>query len=100
MSYVILAEFRVRPKHLASYLDNMRHHAELSGAEPGCHLFEVAQDASDATRVVLYERYSDATAYASHRATPHYARFLQWAPPMLEPKDGQVFQRRSVLTKI
>lgn len=100
MSYVILAEFRVKPEYTASFLDNMRRHAELSRGEPECHLFEVSQDASDATHIVLYERYSDAAAYAAHRATPHYALFLQWAPPMLEPKDGQVFQRRSILTKI
>lgn len=95
--YVVVAEFRVRTGAADDFASNMRQHAALSRAEPGCRLFEVAQDTADPTLFLLYERYDDEAAYVAHRATPHYKRFLDWAPPLLERKDGQLFQRRSVL---
>lgn len=100
MSYVIVAEFRIKPGATIAFLDKMKAHAERSRAEPGCHLFEVAQDTTEPRHIILYERYVNEAAYRTHRATAHYARFLEWAPPLLEGRDGQLFQRRSVLTEI
>ncbi|HRK18590.1 MAG TPA: putative quinol monooxygenase [Hyphomicrobiaceae bacterium] len=100
MSYVVVAEFRVLDGAVEAFAENMRRHAALSREETGCRLFEVAQDAADPNCFVLFERYDDEAAYVAHRATPHYKRFLDWAPPLLQRKDGQLFQRRSVLAGI
>ena len=83
MSYVVLAEFRVKDAHVADFIARMGEHAALSRAEPGCQLFEVAQNAADPALIVLYERYTDEAAYVAHRATPHYTRFRTWGPPCL-----------------
>lgn len=98
--YVVVAEFRVRDGATEAFAASMRRHAELSRAESGCRLFEVAQDATDPNWFVLYERYDDEAAYIAHRATAHYKRFLDWAPPLLEKVDGQLFRRRSVLSSV
>lgn len=100
MSYVVVAEFRVLDGAVEAFAANMRRHAALSQEEPGCRLFEVAQDAADPTWFVLFERYENEAAYVAHRATPHYKRFLDWAPPLLEKVDGQLFRRRSVLSSV
>jgi quinol monooxygenase YgiN len=100
MAYVVLAEFLLKSDSIEIFLTCMTKHAILSRAEPGCQLFEIAQDADDARCVVLYERYADEAAYVAHRATAHYARFREWGPPLIEPKDGQLFQRRSVLRHV
>lgn len=100
MGYVVVAEFRVRDGTAEDFAANMRRHAERSRGEPGCRLFEVAQDHTDPNWFVLYERYDDEAAYIAHRATPHYKRFLEWAPPLLEKVDGQLFRRRSVLAAL
>lgn len=99
MSYVVVAEFRTRPDQIAAFRAYMATHAALSLAEPGCRLFEVAQDTADPALFLLYEVYDDETAYVSHRATPHYARFRTTAPTLLEPKNGELFWRRSVLSR-
>lgn len=99
MGYVVIAEFRVKPHCVEDFLTRMARHAALTRAEPGCRLFEIAQDTADPAAVLLYERYDDGTAYLAHRATPHYALFRDWAPPLLIPApDGQIFHRRSVMT--
>jgi (4S)-4-hydroxy-5-phosphonooxypentane-2,3-dione isomerase len=96
-SYVVLAEFRVKDGHAEAFHAYISEHAALSRAEPDCHLFEVARDPADPHHVVLFERYTNEAAYLAHRATAHYARFLIWAQPLLEPSDGSLFLRRSVL---
>ena len=98
MSYVVLAEFRVKAGMAEQFLANMRAHAIASRAEPDCQLFEVAQDPADPTHIVLYERYTNRAAYNAHRATPHYQRFRTWGPPLLEKSGDEIFLRRSVLT--
>jgi quinol monooxygenase YgiN len=100
MSYVVVAEFRTLDGQGDAFAALMRRHAEASRAEPGCRLFEVARDAADPALFLLYETYDDHAAYAAHRATAHYARFLAESPAMLKPRDGALFQRRNVLQRV
>jgi quinol monooxygenase YgiN len=41
--------------------------------EPGCHRFNVLQDAQDENVYYFYEVYKDEAALEAHRAAPHYA---------------------------
>jgi (4S)-4-hydroxy-5-phosphonooxypentane-2,3-dione isomerase len=41
--------------------------------EPGCHRFNVLQDAKDENVYYFYEVYKDEAALEAHRTTPHYA---------------------------
>jgi (4S)-4-hydroxy-5-phosphonooxypentane-2,3-dione isomerase len=41
--------------------------------EPGCHRFNVLQDARDANVYYFYEVYENEAALEAHRAMPHYA---------------------------
>ena len=43
--------------------------------EPGCLRFDVCSVEGDENRFVLYELYTDADAFAAHKAAPHFA---QW----------------------
>jgi quinol monooxygenase YgiN len=97
LRYVVVAELLVRTEALAAFEALIARHAALSRAEPGCRLFEAAFDTEHPERVLLYEVYDHAEAYAAHRASPHYARFREVAPAMLVPRDGQIFHRRSVM---
>jgi quinol monooxygenase YgiN len=99
MSYVVVAEFRTRPGAAEAFRTYMVWHAARSREEPGCHLFEVAQDSADPDHFLLYEVFADEAAYAAHRATPHYGRFRDTVPALLETHNGELFQRRSVLVR-
>jgi autoinducer 2-degrading protein len=100
VGYVVIAEFKTVNGSTDTFLTRMRRHAELSRSEPGCHVFDVCQDASDPATVILYEVYADEAAYKAHQAMPYYAAFREWAPPLLVPRDGSLFQTRRVLSRI
>ena len=48
-------------------LADLREHATLSRAEPGCHRFEVYQSQEDPCTIFLIEQWADATAMENHR---------------------------------
>ncbi len=52
-------------------------------AEPGCLRFDVAQSKDDPTEFLLWECYTDETAAAFHKTTPHYLAFKQAAPELM-----------------
>ncbi len=59
-------------------LDRFLHAIEVDALgserdEPGCHRFNVLQDASDELVYYFYEVYEDEAALDAHRAAPHYA---------------------------
>lgn len=98
--YVVVAEFVVLDDQVTAFIALMQRHAALSQAEPGCQIFEVTQNTADRCKFLLFERYVDARAYEDHRATPHYARFRDQAPAMLQRSDGEIFNRRGVFRPI
>lgn len=98
--YVVVAEFRLKPGAAAAFHAAMDRHAANSRAEPGCLGFDVCVDSEDAHRVLLFEVYRDAEAYAAHRATESWKSITELLPSLLEPgPDGAIFQRRSVMTR-
>lgn len=101
MAYVVIAEFRTRPGCAAAFIERMSRHAQASREEAGCRMFDVCQDAGDPDSVLLYEIYDNETAYIAHRATPHYAKFRDWAPPLvIAASNGELMQSRRVLTLV
>ena len=74
-SFVIIAEFEVKPDGLERFLALATADASQSVAkEPGCHQFDVTVDQA-ANRVVRYEVYDDEAAFDAHLQTPHLRAF-------------------------
>jgi quinol monooxygenase YgiN len=59
-------------KQLRAVLDGM---VVPSRAEQGNLQYDLWRDHADAGRFVLEEIYTDATAVAAHRATPHFEKY-------------------------
>ncbi|MCX7627850.1 MAG: antibiotic biosynthesis monooxygenase [Methylophilaceae bacterium] len=87
--YVTLVHVRVKPEHLAAFIEATRLNHTQSILEPGNRRFDVLQSADDPTRFVLYEAYASEADAAAHKQTPHY---LAWrdavADWMAEPRQG------------
>jgi len=87
--HVTLVQVRVKPEHVADFIEASRANHQASLREPGNLRFDVLQDASDPARFILYEAYRSADAAAAHKETAHY---LAWrervAPWMAEPRVG------------
>jgi quinol monooxygenase YgiN len=86
-SFVIIAEFDVKPEGLEGFLELATADASQSVAkEPGCHQFDVTVDRS-ANRVVLYEVYDDEAAFDAHLQTPHLKTFRDGIEPLLVSRN-------------
>lgn len=86
-SFVIIAEFEVKPEELERFLELATVDASQSVArEPGCKQFDVTVDQA-ASRVVLYEVYDDAAAFEAHLQTPHLKTFRDGIEPLIVSRN-------------
>lgn len=80
--YCLLLKTRLRPGSLEAFMDAMRVNAAASVRdEPGCLVFDVLLDRSDADLVWLYEVYTDEAAFEDHMRTAHFLA----SRPLVEP---------------
>jgi len=89
---VVHVHIRVKPEHLHVFLTETRRNAAASLQEPGVRRFDVLQDESDETHVVLSEVYADQAAADAHKQTAHYARWQDAVAEMMtEPRTRTRF---------
>jgi (4S)-4-hydroxy-5-phosphonooxypentane-2,3-dione isomerase len=82
--FSLVVQMQVRPGRRAEFLAGMAANAEASVRdEPGCLRFDVCSVAADENRFVLYELYTDADAFAAHKAAPHFAQWRTVAEQVL-----------------
>ena len=82
--FSLMVQMEVRPGRRAEFLAGMAANAEASVRdEPGCLRFDVCSVGSDENRFVLYELYTDAEAFAAHKAAPHFAQWRTVADEVL-----------------
>jgi autoinducer 2-degrading protein len=86
--FSLMVQMEVRPGRRDEFLAGMSANAEASVRdEPGCLRFDVCSVDSDENRFILYELYTDADAFAAHKAAPHFA---QWRTVAEQVLVGQV----------
>lgn len=89
--YVILGIIKVKPEHLAEFVDNVCHHARRSVAEPGCLRFDVLQDTADPLTICLYEVFRSETDLGTHRQQDYYTRWMEMSRGW---RDTSAYDRR------
>ena len=86
--FSLVVQMTVRPGRREEFLAAIAANAEASVRdEPGCLRFDVCSVEGDDHRFLLYELYTDADAFAAHKAAPHFA---QWRTAAAQVLDGQV----------
>jgi autoinducer 2-degrading protein len=89
---VVHVHIRVKREYLEAFLAETRRNAAASVEEPGVRRFDVLQDESDETHVVLGEAYVDQAAADAHKQTAHYARWQDAVAEMMtEPRTRTRF---------
>lgn len=74
--YVVLVEFAVKPQHIQDFRPAILANARASlEHEEGCHRFDVCFDPQDASKVLLYELYTDRAAFDLHLKSAHFLEF-------------------------
>ena len=82
--FVIIVDFRLKPGAFERFRELIVENAAASVRdEPGCSRFDVTVPEGESDRIVLYEIYDDAAAFAAHLATPHFAAFDAASAPLV-----------------
>ena len=86
-SYTIIVEFRIDAQDMPAFLELVTANAATSlRDEPGCARFDVLVPKGETDRVVLYEIYDDAAAFAEHCRSPHFHSFNLAASALVREK--------------
>jgi quinol monooxygenase YgiN len=92
--YVVIVEFSVKPGLAVSFIERVRQQARDSfDGEPDCHVFDVCTDPDRANFVLLYEVYSDRSAFAAHLASAHFSDFDATVRDWIVDKRLACFER-------
>ena len=82
--FSLVVQMEVRPDRREEFLAGMAANAEAAVRdEPGCLRFDICSVDGDENRFVLYELYTDADAFAAHKAAPHFAEWRTVAEQVL-----------------
>ena len=74
----LFVKITMKPGHRDRVLAELRRDAYGSERdEPGCLMFNIAQDDADPDVLHLFEVYRDGAAVEAHAATPHFQRFAE-----------------------
>jgi quinol monooxygenase YgiN len=96
--FSLVVQVEVHPDRREEFVAGIAANAEASVRdEPGCLRFDVSAVATDANRFFLYELYTDAEAFAAHKASPHFAQWREIAERVLVP-GSQVNTAGELLT--
>ena len=89
---VVHVHVHVTPSDVEAFLAESRRNAQASLQEAGVRRFDVLQDESDPTHVVLNEVYVDQAAADAHKQTAHYARWRDAVASMMaQPRSDTRF---------
>lgn len=88
--FVVTVVFEVERENADIFLTRVRQQARDSlENEPGCQRFDVSVCTNYRERVLLYEIYDDADAFAAHLASPHFTAFDREVSPITRSKKIQ-----------
>lgn len=85
--FVVTVVFEVEREEASAFLTRVQQQARDSlDNEPGCQRFDVSVCTLQRERVLLYELYDDADAFAAHLSSPHFITFDREVSPITRSK--------------
>ncbi|MEL6107946.1 MAG: putative quinol monooxygenase [Planctomycetota bacterium] len=96
-TFAIVVTFQILPEHVEAFRERMLIQASDSlRLEEDCHQFDVLVDESDPSVFVLYEAYTDASAFEFHKQTDHFKDYDRSVKDWIATKS---IQRLNLLEK-
>ncbi len=92
--YVVIVEFTIRAEFALGFRDRVQQQARDSlEGESGCQVFDVCVDPQRVDFVLLYEVYSDRSAFEAHLASSHFIDFDETVRDWISDKQVADFER-------
>ncbi len=90
--FIVAVTFEIKAEHIEAFRPVIMKQAEKSLAkEPECHQFDVCFDDANPARCFLYEKYTDAAAFDTHKQTDHFADFDSTVSPWIAAKQVEIW---------
>jgi quinol monooxygenase YgiN len=80
---ILHVAIHVKPECVEAFIAATKENARNSRLEPQVLRFDVAQQADDPTKFMLYEVYRTPEGHASHRTTAHFATWRDTVNDMM-----------------
>jgi quinol monooxygenase YgiN len=92
--FCVTVLFEVDDQHLPEFIDAVFRQARNSlELEKDCRQFDICVDPDNRRRVLLYEIYTDKTAFDAHLKTEHFKAFDQSVRNWLVSKKVECWER-------
>jgi autoinducer 2-degrading protein len=93
MSFVLEVQIRIKPESVEAFMAKLSENAAAARKEPGCKTFDVCVDPNDKTKVMLYEVYTDETAFEEHQKRDAFKKYVAEAVPLLASRERRFWRR-------
>lgn len=91
--HIVHVFVRVKPGCEQAFATASAENSRLSRGEPGVARFDVVQQVDDPTRFTLVEVYRAESDVAAHKATAHYAAWVDAVADLLaEPRTRTIYR--------
>jgi len=86
--HVVMVTIEALPGTREALEEALRHNAEHSRQEPDCLKWEWSQHCDDPDRFAIYEVYTDQEAFLAHKASVHFAEWVEASGPCIAKKEA------------
>jgi quinol monooxygenase YgiN len=85
--FVLAVELEIAPPELDNYKAAIKENGQASVRdELGCREFNIVFEKDNPTRVLLFEVYDSADAYAAHQASAHFKKYADATASMIKSR--------------
>ena len=92
--FVVVVEFTVRAEFIEPFQNRVMQQAQDSlQLEVDCHVFDVCTCSENKNRILLYEIYTDRTAFDDHLASAHFLDFNAAVQEWVSDKQLSTFEK-------
>ncbi len=87
---ILIAKFRTKPERRKQMMEMSRGMLEPSRGEEGCIVYEFLQDPFDPDSFTFYEKWRSRRDLDLHFEMPHFEKFAQIFPELMEGPESVV----------
>ena len=85
--FVLVVELEIVPSELENFKAAVKENGRAAVlGEPGCREFNVVFEKDNPSRVLLFEVYENAEAYAAHQASAHFKKYAAATANMIKSR--------------
>jgi autoinducer 2-degrading protein len=86
-SFVLVVELEIFPSEIENFKKAISENGQTAvREEPGCRQFNIAFQRTDPNRVMLFEVYDNAEAFAAHQASAHFKKYAAATSSMVKSR--------------